>query len=97
MSLEVQMEYTDLADLAAAFREGASGLRESLKIIAEIKALVTGGALHGATGNRLVYILDSKIVDKLKSGEEKFVAVAKEIESAITNMQKTDDTISHLF
>ena len=97
MAYEVQMDYGDLEELAATFREGAAGFGEALAIIKEIKAIVAHGALHGNAGNRFIDIIDSKFVGKIKSGEDKFTAVAKEIDSALSNMQQTDEAVSHLF
>jgi hypothetical protein len=97
MTYEVQMDYSDLEELATTFREGAAGFAEALAIIKEIKAIVAHGALHGNAGNRFIDIIDSKFVGKIKSGEDKFAAIAKEIDSVMSNMQQTDEAISHMF
>jgi hypothetical protein len=87
---DVQMSYGDIEATANCFRQGGSQFEQTLATINSLIGLLQGGALLGDVGQKLTDVLQSKLTEKLKSGADKFNALAQDLEGAMADLQAAD-------
>src|SRR5579871_4155396 len=92
MSHDVQMDYGQMEQMAVTFLNGAEQFQATLATVQQIISMLEGGALLGNAGDKFAEVLNTKLVGKLKSGEQKMLDLANEINGAMNDMQSADST-----
>lgn len=86
----IKLNYPAMREMAAHCRKVAQRLQETAKMSDGIASQMTNGALVGDAGTAFVDALNSGLKPAVIRLSQKFDEVAKDIETAIADMQAED-------
>ena len=87
---DVQMSYSDMANMSKLFRDGAGQFQTTINTVNNIIAILESGGLVGNMGDALGEHLRGNLLNKLKGAVSTFDMLAGAIDAATGDMQNAD-------